>query len=147
MKLKYRGITYEPATVTTRPRGYIGEGKYRGITVKYPSFIADVFPPEIELTYRGVPYKTGKPRAAVSVASVPVVAVAKAENPSIDEQIRQLTMQHQRQIRKRERSMLLRKDAEIGLSVGAVTHLRNHIQGYTPFNELTDYERSHVAMS
>jgi len=145
MKLKYRGITYEPTAVTTKLRGYAGEGKYRGITIKYPSFIADILPPEVELTYRGVPYRTGRPKASVSVASVPMAA--KMENVPIDKQIRQLAMQHQRQIRKREQSMLLRKDAEIGLSVDDAIHFRNHIQGYTPFNEGMDYERSHVAMS
>ena len=90
-------------------------------------------------------YRTGRPKASVSVASVPIAA--KTRSVPIDEQIRQLAMQHQRKIRKREQSMLLRKDAEIGLSVDNAIHFRNHIQGCTPFNEVTDYERSHVAMS
>ncbi|WP_416669879.1 hypothetical protein [Egbenema bharatensis] len=56
-------------------------------------------------------------------------------------------MNHHRQIRKREQSMLARSDVKIELSVEAATHFQNHVQGYTPHDEWMSYDRSSAAMS
>ncbi|QZZ22630.1 DUF4278 domain-containing protein [Leptothermofonsia sichuanensis E412] len=151
MKLKYRGITYEPVPTPIRFSGYRGEGKYRGVPAKYSAFVTDGSWPEVELTYRGVPYKTGRPEQPISPVpadvSIPATQEPSAKLPALDELVRRLVMNRHQQVKKREQSMLARMDAEVGLTVEEAVHFRNHIQGYTPYNEWIDYERSHIAMS
>ena len=65
---------------------------------------------------------------------------------SIQTQARALMSRHHQMIKKRERSMLSRLVAEIGLDVD-VSKYHNHIQGKTIPNFWTTYDRSHVAMS
>lgn len=75
------------------------------------------------------------------------VSLPSAKLPALDELVRRLVMNRHQQVKKREQSMLARMDAEVGLTVEEAVHFRNHIQGYTPYNEWIDYERSHIAMS
>ncbi len=147
MKLKYRGVSYDFTPVEVASSGEFKEGKYRGVPVKYPILTADVPCPEVELSYRGVAYKRGQSKGFVPTAQGAAPGTTTAETPSIDERIRRLMLNHQYQIRKREQAMLARADAEVGLTAGDAAHYRNHIQGYVPYNEQLDYERSHVAMS
>jgi hypothetical protein len=66
---------------------------------------------------------------------------------SVQEQARNLMMQHHRQIKQREQSMLSRVGAEVGLSTQEATRFLNHIQGMTHTSFWTTYDRSHVGMS
>lgn len=164
MKHKYRGVPYryEPAAVTfggepiaVTFNRHVGEEKYRGAPAKYAIFTADIPYPEFELNYRGFTRHIGQAKGFVSSdqGSDTVLETTDSENPatvkpvSIDERLRQLMMAHHRQIRKREQAMLVRLDARTGLSVEDATHFRNHIQGYIPYDEWMNYDRSHAAMS
>ncbi len=76
------------------------------------------------------------------------IEVKRAEEiqVSIQTQARALMRRHHQMIEKRERSMLSRVVAEMGLDVD-VTQYHNHIQGQTIHNFWTTYDRSHAAMS
>ena len=63
----------------------------------------------------------------------------------INTQARSLMMRHHQSVMNREKSMLMRTAAEIGVDVEPKYHI--HIQGKTP-NDLSDvYDRSYAAMS
>ncbi len=96
----------------------------------------------MKLSYRDISHQPALP------AQTPVVELLAPVKPlCIEERVRRLIMNHHRQVRQREQSMLVRMDAEVGLPIEAALHYRNHIQGDIPFHEWMDYERSHVAMS
>lgn len=63
---------------------------------------------------------------------------------SIQTQARSLLMRHHKIVMNRERSMLARTAADIGVTIDPKYH--NHIQGKT-LNEFDIYERSNAAMS
>ncbi len=64
---------------------------------------------------------------------------------SIKTQARSLMMRHHQSVMNREKSMLMRTAAEIGVDVDPKYHI--HIQGKT-LNDFNDvYDRSHAAMS
>lgn len=164
MKHKYCGVPYkyEPVAVTfggepiaVAFNGHVEKEKYRGAPAKYAIFTADVPYPEFESNYRGFTRHLGQAKgfASPDQNSGTVSETTDSENPttvkplSINEQLRRLMMSHHRQIRKREQAMLARLDAKIGLSVEDATHFQNHIQGYIPYNEWMNYDRSHAAMS
>ncbi|ELS03283.1 hypothetical protein Xen7305DRAFT_00030040 [Xenococcus sp. PCC 7305] len=64
---------------------------------------------------------------------------------SIKTQARSLMMRHHQSVVNREKSMLMRTSAEIGVNVDSQYH--NQIQGKTP-NDFSDvYDRSRAAMS
>jgi hypothetical protein len=64
---------------------------------------------------------------------------------SIQTQARSLLMRHHKMVMNRERSMLARTAAEIGVDVDPKFH--SHIQGKTINDFGTLYDRSQVAMS
>ncbi len=64
---------------------------------------------------------------------------------SVQTQARSLLMQHHKMVMNRERSMLARTAAEIGVDVDPKFH--SHIQGKTLNDFNTIYERSGAAMS
>ncbi len=64
---------------------------------------------------------------------------------SIQTQARSLLMRHHKLVMNRERSMLARTAAEIGVDVDPKFH--SHIQGKTINDFGTIYDRSHAAMS
>lgn len=76
-----------------------------------------------------------------------VTKQAKSAVLSVQEQARDLMMQHHRQIKQREQSMLSRVGAKVGLPIEEATHFWNHIQGMTHTSFWTTYDRSHVGMS
>lgn len=62
MKLKYRGVEYEPAVylVNNEPTGKMG--RYRGVPYQIPNLVTPALPQPIHnLVYRGVPYQIGTP--------------------------------------------------------------------------------------
>ncbi|VEP12300.1 conserved hypothetical protein [Hyella patelloides LEGE 07179] len=64
---------------------------------------------------------------------------------SVQTQARSLLMRHHKMVMNRERSMLARTAAEIGLDVDPKFH--SHIQGKTINDFASIYDRSDVAMS
>ena len=64
---------------------------------------------------------------------------------SVQTQARSLLMRHHKMVMNRERSMLARTAAEIGVDVDPQFH--SHIQGKTINDFATVYDRSSVAMS
>jgi hypothetical protein len=64
---------------------------------------------------------------------------------SIQNQARSLLMRHHKMVMNRERSMLARAAAEIGVDVAPKFH--SHIQGKTINDFNTIYDRSPAAMS
>ena len=64
---------------------------------------------------------------------------------SIQAQTRSLLMRHHKMVMNRERSMLIRTAAEIGVDIDPKFH--SHIQGKTLSNFANIYDRSHAAMS
>ncbi len=64
---------------------------------------------------------------------------------SIKTQARSLMMRHHQSVMNREKSILMRTAAEIGVDVDPKYH--NQIQGKTPNNLSDIYDRSHAAMS
>lgn len=64
---------------------------------------------------------------------------------SIQTKARSLLMQHHKLVMNRERSMLARTAAEIGVDVDPKFH--SHIQGKTINDFGVIYDRSHAAMS
>ena len=65
---------------------------------------------------------------------------------SIQTKARSLMSRHHQNIKNREQAMLIRSLAELGLDID-MTHYRSHIQGKTPSNFSTVYDRAHVTMS
>ncbi len=64
---------------------------------------------------------------------------------SVQTQARSLFIKHHKLVVNRERSMLARTAAEIGVDVDPKFH--NHIQGKIASDFRTIYDRSHAAMS
>ena len=111
MELCYRGISYEytPAAVETK----VGQlaGKYRGLDWQFCNAQkAPVQQTNVELKYRGVAYGTGE--AATGASATPALSAAQ--------KARSLMMARQRAAEKRQRSLLARSNAEIGLVAVAV---------------------------
>jgi hypothetical protein len=65
---------------------------------------------------------------------------------SIQTKARDLMSRHHQMIKNREQSMLLRSLAELGLDIDMARY-HSHIQGKTPNNFSTGYDRAHVTMS
>jgi Domain of unknown function (DUF4278) len=153
MKLKYRGVTYDRKPNPIRLSSTCLRGKYRGVPILYPAFVTDIPQPEAELTYRGVTYRTDQGARAKDITPVPtgvsaaVAAQASAARTSLEERLREMMLNHHRQVVNRERSMLMRTGEDVGLPVEDMLHFRRHIQGYTPADEWQAYERSHAAIS
>lgn len=64
---------------------------------------------------------------------------------SVQTQARSLLMRHHKMVMNRERSMLARTAAEIGVDIDPQFH--SHIQGKTINDFATVYDRSNAAMS
>ena len=101
MELCYRGICYEytPAAVEAK----VGQlaGKYRGLDWQFCNMQkAPVQQTNVELKYRGVAYQMGSSDAPALSAT---------------EKARSMMMNRQRMAEKRQRSLLARSGAEVGL--------------------------------
>lgn len=168
MKLNYRGVNYEytPNPIPLGPT--VKTGKYRGNTVEFKAIAGQVpEQPSAELMWRGTPYRTGslapvaaasEPIAATAVAPAPVAgpvapvatATTAAAGPEPTDKIatlaRDLFVRHHQRIRKRERAMMVRLAAEVGLPFDAARGYESQIQGKVP-HDFSGYDRSHAAMS
>jgi Domain of unknown function (DUF4278) len=145
MKLKYRGVTYEHLPISTVQGKPLRQGRYRGVLASYPTVTADVTPLDVELTYRGVTYRTGQKGKTVAPVTKIGTTVAPAIIPSasLEECMRQEMVSHHQEIARREQSMLMRTCEEVGLPREAAMHF----QGYTPAEAEQVYGRSAVALS
>ncbi len=160
MKLTYRGISYESTPSPTPKLGKtIDTGTYRGAPVVFKA-LAELPPqPAADLTWRGVPYHTGRADrvpavAPVSQREIPAVAASPApeslavETPStsIADLARNLFIRRHQRSRRREQGMMVRLAAEVGMSVEDAGHYGSHIQGKMP-HDFSGYDRSSTAMS
>jgi hypothetical protein len=139
MKLTYRGTEYDyQPTVVDVQRGEI-IGSYRGQAVESHHLInPPVLQPKVNLKYRGVNYNTQE-NSTVTETKPEV-----GSNLSFDLKARSLMINHTKVIKKRQRAMLTRLAAEIGLNA---KEYWTHIQGKVQPTFRTTYERTCKAMS
>lgn len=157
MKLTYRGISYDyhPPQVEYGP--LFGTGKYRGTSVGFRQAAAPAIEQSTaELNYRGISYYSGPSRQIVeNQTTTSAMAQPIATSPtsisstmtSVSQRVRALAVQHVRNIRKREQSMLARIDIAVGLTAQDAAHYESHIQGKVRHNFRATYDRSSAAMS
>ena len=139
MKLTYRGQTYEynPPQVETTA----GEtaGKYRGLDWRFRNLDnPPVLQPRLNLTYRGVKYNR------VGTETTPVVSAQPAVNATQDK-ARLLMVKQNRNIKKRQQTLLNRVSSEIGLS--DVSDYWNRVQGKVHPSFRGSYRRFGATMS
>ncbi|XGV95490.1 MAG: DUF4278 domain-containing protein [Leptolyngbya sp. BL-A-14] len=168
MKLSYRGVNYDfnPSSLQARGAKHrlaeASKAKALGAILTYrgavyavePSAQTETASPRIPagttLTYRGFSYTVQPTANSVSapvVAAEPaVVNAAKAPALSIQDQVRALTMNHHRAMKKRQQVMLVRSAAEIGMTSGANSHWERIQETFNPAFQAA-YDRSHVALS
>jgi hypothetical protein len=140
MKLTYRGVTYE----YNPPKVEYGDptqvGKYRGVDIRFRTIEKEpVQQPTLDLLYRGAAYTTNPVESAESAKP--------AATPSVKEQARWLMMNHHKNVKRRQQSMLSRLDAKVGLPASEAAHFWNHIRGEAHPSFDASYDRSHAAMS
>ena len=167
MKLTYRGVSYE---FTPNPAPKLGEtlgtGHYRGAPVVFNALAELPAQPAADLTWRGVPYRTGisAPVATAAPVETPAVVAStavpalettagEAENvvantplTSIPDLARNLFIRRHQRSRRREQGMMVRLAAEVGISVEDAAHYESHIQGKMP-HDFSGYDRGSAAMS
>lgn len=155
MKLTYRGVDY-----TQTPAANSGDRaaklrwnqaqraqnvnlRYRGATYELsPEAVSTAEPAPAAnavLTYRGVTYQVQSAKSTAPVAQPTPV--------SLDDLTRTLNIQHHRQIKQREQTMLSRLAAGTGIPMTRSGLFWNHIQGDAHPSFRTLYDRSHAAMS
>lgn len=159
MKLTYRGNSYE-ATPNPAPKlgATMGTGHYRGAPVDFRALAELPAQPANDLTWRGVPYRTGiaapAPTAPVVVVEIPAVAASLAapvveSEPApinISDLARNLFIRRHQRSRRREQGMMVRLAAEVGIPVEDAAHYESHIQGKMP-HDFSGYDRGSSAMS
>ncbi len=112
MKLTYRGVQYENNTpVIETTEGEVA-GKYRGLDWRFHGLKKQLhLQPRANLTYRGVTYHVHPQAAAVPDVSVkPNTASISTETKA-----RNLMRNQVLNFKKRQKSMLTRANAEIGM--------------------------------
>ncbi|HIK44997.1 MAG TPA: DUF4278 domain-containing protein [Leptolyngbyaceae cyanobacterium M65_K2018_010] len=154
MKLTYRGVSYDYTPNPVPPMGPVFDvGSYRGATVAFRA-LAEVPPqPSADLTWRGVPYRSGTPepaRPAVPIGAAPTPTMTEDPAPMPSNGVmaasRNLFLRHHQRIRRREQGMMVRLAAEVGLPVEAAARYESQIQGKLP-HDFAGYDRSATAMS
>jgi hypothetical protein len=163
MKLTYRGISYDS---TPNPVPKLGDtidtGIYRGAPVVFKALAEVPAQPANDLTWRGVPYRTGIAAPVVAPAILPPVAASVAApvvepvavpvavpvvTPSnIPNLARNLFIRRHQRSRRREQGMMVRLAAEVGMPVEDAAHYESHIQGKIP-HDFSGYDRGSSAMS
>lgn len=113
MKLTYRGTQYDytPVPIETQPIDQVG--KYRGVDIRFRTVTKpQVYPLQVQMLYRGVPYTLGE--AAIGESTTTQPAIASAEG-MVNTRLRAIafTGEHKRQ--RREQSMLLRLEKALGI--------------------------------
>jgi hypothetical protein len=150
MALFYRGVDYTPSSATAAVSpGKVG-GRYRGLDWRFRHLSKPlVLPTNLDLLYRGVAHhlKAAEgPAQPVQTAEASAPVAANGRSHVLDELSRRLMMSHQRLIRIRQQSMLLRGTEQIGLHVN-VRNFWNRIQGKVHPTFRLNYDRSRVSMS
>lgn len=117
MQLKYRGVTYDynpPAIEVTEE---VVGGKYRGLDWRFRNLKKPpVQQPILDLKYRGVAYRTNV--QAETVGTTQSNVLTPVLQLSTDQKARVLMLDHERESRNRQQTMLWRSAAEVGLDVG-----------------------------
>ncbi len=169
MKLTYRGNSYD---ALSQPAPKMGEtidtGNYRGAPVAFEAVAELPAQPAADLTWRGVPHRTGiaAPVAAIPeriasriapmviAAELPAVAASlvapavesEATPINISDLARNLFIRRHQRSRRREQGMMVRLAAEVGIPVEVAAHYESHIQGKMP-HDFSGYDRGSAAMS
>ncbi|MBW4485891.1 MAG: DUF4278 domain-containing protein [Tildeniella torsiva UHER 1998/13D] len=161
MKLTYRGNSYDaPSNPTPALGETIDTGNYRGAPVVFKAVAELPAQPAADLTWRGVPHRTGiaAPVAAIApvviAAELPAVAASLATpvvaaDPApinISDLARNLFIRRHQRSRRREQGMMVRLAAEVGIPVEDAAHYESHIQGKMP-HDFSGYDRGSSAMS
>lgn len=167
MKLSYRGVDYDFNSSSLQARGAkhrlaeVSKARALGAILTYrgavytvePSAQAESASPSVPagtvLTYRGFSYTVQpaeKPVSAPVAVAEPVMNAAKVPAVSMQEQMRTLTMNHHRAMKKRQQVMLVRSAAEVGMSSTAASHWERIQETFNPVFQAT-YDRSHAALS
>jgi hypothetical protein len=149
MKLTYRGISYDYSPNPAPKLGEtLGTGHYRGAAVTFRALAELPAQPANDLTWRGVPYRTGitAPVAPVEIPAVEPVADLVVATTNISDLARNLFIRRHQRSRKREQGMMVRLAAEVGMPVEDAAHYESHIQGKMP-HDFSGYDRSSTAMS
>ncbi|PSN19325.1 hypothetical protein C7271_07915 [filamentous cyanobacterium CCP5] len=154
MKLNYRGVSYDyTPNPVPKKQPVFATGSYRGAAVSFQALAEIPAQPEADLTWRGVPYRSGVKAPAPVVEDINPVAPAvnKAVKAPIPESsvvalARNLFIRRHQRSRKREQGMMVRLAAEVGISVDEAAHYESHIQGKMP-HDFAGYDRSSTAMS
>ncbi|WOD37600.1 DUF4278 domain-containing protein [Nodosilinea sp. E11] len=163
MKLTYRGISYD-ATPSAAPQlsKTLAVGRYRGAPVVLNTLAELPAQPGDNLTWRGVPHRTGiaAPVAATPVPPLEIPAVAASiADPVVTPEVgpemtptnipdlaRNLFIRRHQRSRRREQGMMVRLAAEVGIPVEDAAHYESHIQGKMP-HDFSGYDRGSAAMS
>ena len=125
MQLCYRGVRYDyqPAPVEVELTEMTG--KYRGLDWRFRNLKKPpILQPRVELTYRGVRYQKGGVEAPAKTAEpvkTPVLTIREKE--------RELILSHQQAARKRDRAMLSRAAARVGLQNASETEYWACLEG------------------
>ena len=151
MKLSYRGVRYETNSTPIAPDApvvYTGPAvnlKYRGATYRRGE-VAKVSRLGAIFKYRGAAYSTVAiaPEPVAEPVAKPVVATAAAT--TVEAKARQLMLNHNREIKNRQHSVLARTAAEVGFSA-QLSNYWNQIQGEVDATLLSEYDRSGAALS
>jgi hypothetical protein len=157
MKLTYRGVSYDyTPNLILKDTPCFDAGVYRGQPIHFQVLAETPEQLAADLTWRGIPYHTGKtteaapsvtaPKATPEATSVKEAAVRVQTNGSVMDKARQLFIWHHQHSRKREQGMMVRLAAEVGISVDDAAHYESHIQGKLP-HDFDSYDRNSAAMS
>ncbi|MEB3162155.1 MAG: DUF4278 domain-containing protein [Prochlorothrix sp.] len=146
MKMTYRGMTYDytPPAVETKKGELVG--RYRGLDWRFcgkaKSYVQQ---PSLDLVYRGAAYNTQQQPVAAP-ENRPTLAPVPALTATSD-RARQLVVNHQVAIKKRQQAMMTRLAAEVGLTAREAGSYWNRIQGKVHPSFRGSYDRSAAAMS
>ncbi len=148
MKLTYRGVAYDYNPPQVEYGDPTQVGKYRGVDIRFRTIKKEpVQQPTLDLLYRGAAYTTNSTDSTTNAdASVEAAPVTPAV-PSVKEQARWLMLNHHKNVKRRQQSMLSRLDAKVGLPATEATRFWNHIRGEAHPSFEASYDRSHAAMS
>jgi Domain of unknown function (DUF4278) len=169
MKLTYRGNSYDaPSNPMPKMGETIDTGNYRGAPVVFEAVAELPAQPAADLTWRGVPYRTGiaapvaapQEPIASQIAPVAIAAELPAVAPSLvtpavksepapvnlSDLARNLFIRRHQRSRRREQGMMVRLAAEVGIPVEDAAHYESHIQGKMP-HDFSGYDRGSSAMS
>ncbi len=138
MKLTYRGVSYQynPPTEITEMEV---AGKYRGRDWRFRNLQKPpILQPRANLTYRGVTYT---PASTPEVTEKQVTPVASTQNKA-----RLLMIKQSQKLIKRQKTLLNRLAAEIGLDTSGSDY-ENRIQGKIHPSFRHSYARQGAAMS